>query len=269
MKKILFSIVAVLAILGTMLPYVGLAAYGLTKSLDFENTSSQYATVADSTSLSVSGDFTAEAWVNLESEASDRWIVGKCDGSTTCNWFMSLGVFSANPVLRGTIYTNANRTAGYISTCSTALSFDTWTHVAMVWQPSTVIKLYINGVECSSYVSQQTVGGGGATISDSNVQTKVGGEQNFFGYYFDGELSLIRIWKEARTATQLADNDCEVLGSTTNLSAEWTLDNVYTDNSGNANTLTQTNNPTFVTNTPSVCATVAAPPRLQSPINFF
>ncbi len=237
-------------------------AYGLTKSLDLESTSSQYASATDSASLSVTSNFTAEAWIKLESSATERFIVGKIDNTARRNWRFSTSDFAGNGRLRGEIDCTANGSAGYVSTSNVDLSTGTWYHVAMTWVPSNVVKLFIDGTE-TTYASQSTIGAGGSSIADSNIPTTVGGEPSFLGYYFDGKLSLVRIWTTDRSAANLSANMCSVLGSTTNLSAEWTLDDVYTDNSGNSNTLTATGSPVFATDTPSVCA-VSGPTNLKS-----
>ena len=125
-----------------------------------------------------------------------------------------------------------------------------WYHIALVYTAATPqIELFVDGV------SQGTAGGTLHTSLYSSTAVFWLGQDNSSGY-FNGRMVSWRVWNTTRTGTQLGDNKCITLGATSNLQAEWTLDDVYTDNSGNSNTLTPTNTPTFSTDIPTVCSTI-------------
>lgn len=58
------------------------------------------------------------------------------------------------------------------------------------------------------------------------------------------------MWNVKRTGAEILANMYTILGATTNLVAEWVLDNSYSDNSGNSLTLTGVGSPTFATDCP-------------------
>ena len=68
-------------------------------------------------------------------------------------------------------------------------------------------------------------------------------------YPFDGYMDDVRVWSTARTQAQIqAAMFSELAGTESGLRGYWKLNNTTTDASGNGNTLTPVNNPTFATN---------------------
>jgi hypothetical protein len=130
---------------------------------------------------------------------------------------------------------------------------NTWFHIAYVYTAASgKVEFFLNGVSQGSITSQPT------SLFNGTDPTAIGTDSSLNdGSTFDGQISLARVWTTTRTGAQLLANYCNVLGSTTNLGAEYTLNNVLTDNSGNGNTLTNLNTATFTTDTPSTCAAVA------------
>jgi hypothetical protein len=64
-------------------------------------------------------------------------------------------------------------------------------------------------------------------------------------------------------STNLSDYQTEIAASTT-LKAYWKLDNDYTDSSGNSNTFTAVNNPTFSTSVPFTAGNLNQTTALQA-----
>ena len=237
-------------------------AYGLTKSVDLERGTPDYATVGDDADFDLGADWTIEAWVKIETlptSGQEFAIVGKwLTTGDQRSYVVRLRNVSGS--LYWEIVTDSNGAAGGASVYTTAaqtLSTDTWYHVAFVANSGSGA-IYLDGVSVGSSGSVSTPHSGTANVA-------VGAERaNDGSNSWDGEISLVRIWKgEARSESEINDNMCEVLGSTTNLSAEWTLDDVYTDNSGNGHTLTANGTPVFVEDVPAVCTAVAFTPKVM------
>lgn len=239
-------------------------AYGLTQSMRLTKASSEYATIADNTSLSIPGDdLTIEFWVKMKETLSSagRWMVVKSTGNTTNREYEIVYQNFGTAQLGFYFFTGGVPTNFFESICNYTLTEDTWFHVAITVDVSAAASSkanwYINGVLQSS--TGTNYGTGATVIYDGTSALRIGqSDPVTAGYYPDAQFSLIRIWDVIRTGTEISTNMCNVLGATTNLQAEWTLDNTYADNSGNGNTLTGINTPTFIADVPSTCGTVAA-----------
>lgn len=255
MKKLL----AFIGISAVLIPQLVFAAYGLTQSADIEETSTQYFSRVDNALLEPGAAATVECWIKMED------IVG---GGADAYAVMSKTISVTSQ--RSFVFKIADDGAGNITmstqTSSAGTSFDggtsvswtstpsngTWYHVAWTMSGATE-KYYVDGTQMgsnqTSAISSLFDGTAGLTIGSENSATPTD--------YFDGKMSLCRFWKEARTQTQINNNKCEVLGSTTNLSGEWTLDNTLDDNSGNSLTLTNNGSVPFTSDVPAVCQTAS------------
>lgn len=227
-------------------------AYGLTKSINFVKASTQCAYVADNTAFDFGNTFTIEVWArasSLPASGANHALVGKwLTSGDQRSYVFRLNNTSGTYTLQ--MVTDADGAAGgstIVSSSSLTVSTGTWYHFSAAVSSGTVT-FYQDGV---------SVGGGGglATPLSGSAGVAVGAERIDGTDGWDGYISLVRMWKgEARSITDIANNRCSVLGATTNLSAEWTLNDTYADNSGNGFTLTGLNSPTFVSSVPSVCA---------------
>ena len=129
-----------------------------------------------------------------------------------------------------------------------------WYHVAVTRVSATgVVKIYVDGTEVAS-----ATGNTGATASSTSALTIGNFASDTTNLPFDGRISLVRVWNVVRTATQISDNKCTVYGTaTTNMQGEWSLNDVLTDASGNASTLTNSGAVVFAADVPSVCSVSA------------
>lgn len=223
-------------------------AYGLTQSADLEAGSNNGFSRADDSLLDESLPFTIEMWVNLESAPSSDSIVlmSKSGGGATGYVFRYqdiAGTKSLNLVKAAVIDQNVN---------ITALSLSTWYHIAAV-QTSTQVEYFVNGSSVGTFSNASAyISSVAASVFIGRVDTGVGGSNT------DGKISLVRFWQADKSA-DINTNKCRVLGSTTGLSAEWTLNNTLDDNSGNGFTLTNINSTPFVSDVPSVCGGGSTP----------
>ena len=224
-------------------------AYGLTKSLDLELSSRQYTTASDSASLSITGNMTIEGWIKLESGGDAQDLITKWTPTgNQRSYVVRINPTSGNVQL----YVSSNGTAQGNANVAYSFSTGVWVHVAVVYTAaSSQMELFIDGV------SQGTANGTLPTSGNDNGSAVLVGaiEPEAPGAFLDGKISLLRIWSSARTGSEISANMCNVFGgATSNLSAEWSFDDVYTDASGNGNTLTPINSPVFSTDTPAICA---------------
>lgn len=203
---------------------------------------------ASQTGLGFTGDCTVEAWLKLSAFSSSQFFT-KWD--TTSNLSYLFSIDSSTSV---SLTTTVNGSSGLSASVTIpALTTSVWAHVAVTFKASThTMEVFINGV------SQGTATGSLSTsIFNGTSPVGVGSRPGASVAQISGQMSLTRAWSVVRTQAQISANMCTVLGSTTNLQAEWTLNNVLTDNSGNGNTLTNTGGVTFSADVPSACAVVA------------
>lgn len=225
-------------------------AYGLTQSLDFERGSSQRASVGNTYGLTRWGAFTIEAWIKLESQPpTDQRF-----GIATIGW-NTIGAHLWYEDRGGVLNLRAYRHAWATNTTemfyNVALSLEQWYHVAYTKDSSNNGKLFLDGVEVAALAM------GSATGATRTIQSSVGAAWNNGAnqHFFDGEISLHRVWDTARTQAEISANMCNVFGGpTANLRAEHSLDGVYTDTSGNGYTLTPSGAPVFSLDVPSLCS---------------
>lgn len=140
--------------------------------------------------------FTIEAWVYVRSHASYARILDFGNGSGNNNIVFSLSFGTDGKP--GLTLVNGSGTSEYVGS-SSALTLNTWTHVAAVLNGTTG-KIYINGVESGS---------GTYTLSPANVARTLNyiGKSNWVANdYANAQFDEIRIWNSARTQVQIQSN---------------------------------------------------------------
>lgn len=224
-----------------------------THSLDLESGSSQYAAANDSASLDIVGNLTIEAWLKFESFSSNTMtIVGKYHTGSAQQSYLFFYDGVGNTLNLGISSTGSNVNFGTVSWTPTLA---TWYHVAVVYTTGGTADFYVNSVQQGA---QQT----GINTSIFNGSEKVGvgalGINGGASGFFDGLVDEVRVWATNRSQAQIAANyRTELVGNETNLNAYWTLNNVYTDSTANANTLTSSGSPAFSTDIPDWSVAVA------------
>jgi hypothetical protein len=211
-----------------------------TRSLKLVAASSQYASRADAGSTGLRGyntNFTFETWFKLTTDVSSSEMDFASKWSSANNYIFRYYDVSGVKLL---LSTTSDTTSGV---AVSRLATGEWHHIAFVYTLATTTQeIFLDGISLGSDTSSGTVSNG----ADDFLL----GQQSGGAGYFNGQMCLTRFWTTARTAAQLVANWGTILGSTSGLSAEWTLDNTYNDNSGNSNTLTGQNSPTFVADVP-------------------
>ena len=174
-----------------------------------------------------SGDWTVEAWVYLFTTASFNNIVHQATDSVD-GWLVDINT-SGN----ARIVSDAGGTWGVDVTGSTALSTNTWYHLAFVRNGSDW-RIYVNGVS-----------DGSATISDSIPDSSANfqiGSLSSLSRYFSGYISNLRVVKGTAVYTGAFTPSTTPLTNITNTSLLTCQSNRFKDNSSNDFTITSNGN---------------------------
>lgn len=251
MKKLLL----ILPVLFLWYPNVSHAAFP-TYAATFSSASSQYLSRATPTSFPTgSAARTIELWFKYSGSGEQTLADFGTDSGTQQEFDITLS--NTGP----TLYIRLN--GGHYDYTATGATDGAWHHLAITYNGSGSLgaastKAYLDGSTLTSSGS-----GGTLTVNTANNQTTIGAAASTpVAAFLDGKITLERVWTVVRTSSEITTNWCTELGATTNLVAEWTLDNVLTDNSGTGNTLTNNNSVTFTTDVPSLCAPASAAPTL-------
>lgn len=172
-------------------------------------------------------DFTLEAWIKTTATGSEAILV-KNDGDT--NWESGEKAFYiAGGKVNFVGYSNS-----YIKG-TTAVNNGEWHHVAVVWDYSSGTsgtgKIYVDGVDdtlSSTYY---------ANINDNTGNTLKIGRPNYgeARNHFSGQIDEVRVWNEARSATEISENYNQPLTATeTGLVGYWN----FNEGSVNGTTIT-------------------------------
>ena len=225
-----------------------------THSIDLEASSSQYLSIANAsqTNLNITGNFTLEAWIKIESFVpnSAPYIAGVVSkgyqvSSQNSQYYIKF-VNSGTEYLRFGIDTGGSSyRAVWTYTSGTDLVVDTWYHIAGIYN-GTTYKLYVDGVEKASTTSSVDPASNSQPFTIGCEQTDGTPDR-----YFDGLIDDVRIWNDARTTTEITDNmSTELVGDEAGLVGYWKLNNSLLDETSNDNDLTNNNSATFSTDVP-------------------
>ena len=211
-----------------------------THSLDLEASSDQYASIADGsqTGLDITGDMTIEFWWKPESHSSFTWLISKYLQSVNQR---SYGVFFNSNELHFVM--SSNGTAVSDLGVAWTPTDGVWYHIAVTYDASAgATETFINGGSIGTNTGYAT------SIHNGTSDFIVGGANN--DGYLDGLLKDVRIFNNIRTQAEIKVDAYTENVTSANLKGEWNFNNVYTDTSGNSNTLTPVNSPVFTTDIP-------------------
>ncbi len=155
------------------------------------NGTNAWVTVNDANSLDLTTAVTVEAWIfPTTSTGGWRTIVSK-ERTGAVNGAYVLYSFS-NPG-PPQVYLSIGGTDRILSG-PTQLSINTWTHVAMTYD-GTTIRLYLNGTQVAS--AAQT-----GTIATSTNPLRIGGNSTW-GEYFQGTIDEVRVYNRALSGAEI------------------------------------------------------------------
>ncbi len=228
---------------------------GYTKSLDLELSSTQYAESADTASLSIVGDLSVACRVKFETLPGSgvaMVFVGKAnDAATSQSYRFGIDNVSGSYYVRLAITDSDGVNGSESYGGPVALSTGVWYSFGATFVTSGTNRVsnYFNGTEQADNFVQDAAD----TVRDNGDETHIGA----FGtvVLFDGIISDVYLWARALTGTEMGNYHtapCSFAPGA-NLAAHWSLNDVYTDDSGNGNTLTAVNTPAFATDVPFTC----------------
>jgi hypothetical protein len=233
----------------------------------FTSTANKNLQAIDSTSISVTGTLTVQFAVKITGVPTDtQGLLGNysATGNTDRAYYCQRDV--ANTITCG-VFSGAT---GFNVTSVTALTTGTWYCVVFKYQPSTAVRIYLDAsCDAAPALDNSNTTSIPASINNSTASFTLGSYTAFVATAANvlaGSMDDVRIWAEDHTFT--TDYNCQITGSETNLKVYWTLNNVLTDSTANANTLT--NNNSVVINDTTVpfssdCAVAAGASYTPSP----
>lgn len=171
-------------------------------AIDCESTGTEYVTLgANVASLQNVTGGTITAWVNVESNAADRYVAHFSAGTGSLDR-TRLGLASN---AAGEFFSFARRTdaeAVNIVTSVSTLTLGTWVHVATVAEyNNAILRIYINGVQDNTVA---IAGWTGATSNTPSQQARICGRgDDAAGEVMDGRLDSVKIFNRALTANEI------------------------------------------------------------------
>lgn len=225
-------------------------------SLDLELTSSQYASRADTASLSILDDISIAAWVRVEQLPSTSGTsFGICckgdSGANTESWVFFINNSDKLSFIWSLDGGSINRTI-FTADAATFAGGDVgaWVHVAITADVGAkTATMYKNGVSIASTKTTNLA----AAIFDGNGSVAIGAlpaaSPTFF---FDGMMDEVVVTSDIMSSGEVSDlyAGWSATEKVNNIAAYWKLNNDYTDSSGNSNTLTASGSPVFSTTVP-------------------
>ncbi len=95
----------------------------------------------------------------------------------------------------------------FFDTDDNVFSYNEWTHVSCVYNPSTLVgQIYVNGIA----VNTTFTGTNGTSIVHNINDFKIGARTDD-SYKFSGEISEVRVWNYARSASEIQNDYSEAL----------------------------------------------------------
>lgn len=222
-------------------------------SLDLETTSSQYASVIDTSALiNPTGNFTVEGWFRMETDITQTIVSNVVTDAGTYGPIYKVGVNAS----KLTAQTWDSGSSFLNLTGTTTLVVDTWYHFAFVKAAANDWTLYLGTVGAddvseATSASSRTISGTGKTGIRLGANEGGAGVSTPTGGFFDGLVDEVRFWNtNLSLATINANKLTQISTSSSNLQAYYKLNNDYTDSTANAFNLTATASPVFSTTVP-------------------
>ncbi len=232
-KLIIFA--AVLALM-TVTTKAQTGAY----ALEFGGT--KYVNCGNNASVSISGTaISVEVWVYPTAFSTNLWenvIVNKLH-NTSHGYNLRCG---GNGIVEFYVSTNFSNT-GFATSGEGAIELNKWTHLAGTYDGANV-KLYINGKLTVTTAFTQSI-----PAQDMPLIIGNHGDTRWLDRPFIGKIDEVRLWNVARSEAEIKANMYKEIGTHTNLKAYYKMSDgsgtSLNDNSGNSNTGTLVNSPTW------------------------
>lgn len=229
-----------------------------TIAVNLETSEEDSLSAADSSSLSLTSDFTLELWLNLESQPASnirmgiigKWLTAGNQGSYILEYGDVAGVKRLTLFLSND---GVNADELYIAY---SLATATWTHLALTWKASSATaKFYINGSQAGTdQVGSRT------SIYNSSASFYIGRRRNDTldgtESTFDGLIDEVRVWNTVRTQTEINNNKSnELVGNETGLVAYWAFESTVATTTSTSTSITTSTSTTSTSSSTSTTST--------------
>lgn len=219
------------------------------------NGSSQSINCGNPSAFNSLSAITLEAWIyptNFQDAAHKNTIIAKDFWGAGNNEGFAFRYGSANRTLS---FVMSNGSTGWNEvTATSVLNLNTWQHVAATYNGSSM-KIYVNGNQVGSLNRTGVI--------PPSLRNLLIGNSPAAARYLSGYIDEVRIWNIARSAQDISNDRYTELAPQPNLVAYYRMTNgngtLLTDNSGNGNTATLTNNPIWSYEVPIISLSVPQP----------
>ena len=152
------------------------------------NGNDEYVNAGNDDSLNITGALSVSVWFKaISSSGGNRAIVNKDQGSGTRVW--SLAMNNSNQVYAQ--FRGASTATVYSP--STTYGDGDWHHALAVYEPSTFVKLYIDG----TLVITESTGVPASLTNNLSIPLYIGAYSNFPSERFAGDIDEVAIWNRA------------------------------------------------------------------------
>ena len=212
MRKFFLTSSGILLLLTACLSAQAQSLPGAGNSLTFDG--SNTVILCGNSNRGISNQVTAEAWVKTTSSAY-QWVAAKYSNNNFEDGGFFLYLIGGQAGFDGRCGVGQYFSSGH---SATRYNDGRWHHLAGVFT-GTDWRIYVDGllVSSSSY-----------TINSPNLATSqplvIGYYAAQNGQYFNGEVDEVRIWRTAKTASEIQDNMCRKITSTPALVAHYRFD---------------------------------------------
>jgi concanavalin A-like lectin/glucanase superfamily protein len=214
------------------------AFFGPKNCLDFDGID-DYVVRSAGGVISGNTDMTLEAWLFADNTGSKQCLIGQRDDGGYNGQFM----FQINSDGTLGFWDYGDESFGFSENATTtgaSIGTGAWHHVTAVKEGANLY-YYIDGINVATEARS-----GSAKSYDGNLNLCIGDDDRDNDVPFNGKMDEIRIWSDARTATEIRENMCSnLIGNESGLVAYYNLDNLsgttLQDFTGNYNDGTLTN----------------------------
>ena len=218
------------------------------RSVDFDG-SGDYLKIAASSDLDLDGDFTIEAWVNVDDggwSGTRRTLLANSTGWATNHAAISLMNSASSGEENAIILYNNTSTIAYSGDVRIEPS-DGWTHIAITRDSSNKIRIFKNGIQAGSTVTNSEefkFGTGETWVGAITMSTGSAPE------VFDGKISNLRVIKGTALYTSAFRPPTEPLTNVTNTKLLCCNNSSTTGSTVTSGTITTNGDPTASTDSP-------------------
>ena len=162
---------------------------------DFDGTN-DYVSIGNDSSVQITGALSISSWIKTDNNSKYMFLVNKNDNTNVCYYseIFNNGQLFFRIVSGGTNYEVGN-------TANTQIADGNWHHYCCVFEPSTALKIYIDGELKETNTTSIP-----ATIDNDTVDLEIG-RRGDNSNYFEGQMSNASVYQtalDAQTISQMA-----------------------------------------------------------------